>query len=144
MWRAAVAGLCGSVAHWLLMYLKSRSGVLPTFQPYDSFQAALGQLTGSPIHPIVPWLLSFLNGSTLTGFAFGHAYRRLPGSNGAVKGLVYGVFGWAIMGLVFFPLIGLGPFAYHAGLGISPALFSLGMLLTYSVTLGLVYSALSP
>lgn len=126
------------------MYFKSRAGLLPSFQPYDSLQTTLSHLTGSAVHPIVPWLLSFLNGSMIAGLAFGHAYRALPGSNGAIRGLVYGVFGWMIMGLVFFPMIGLGFFALHAGLGISPALFSLGMLLAYSVTLGLVYGALTP
>jgi hypothetical protein len=57
--------------------------------------------------------------------------------------MIYGVLGWAIMGLVFFPIIGLGFFALQVGLGISPALFSLAMLLAYSVTLGIVYGALN-
>ena len=47
------------------------------------------------------------------------------------------------MGLAFFPMIGLGFFALQVGLGVSPALFSLAMLLTYSVTLGIVYGALN-
>jgi len=46
------------------------------------------------------------------------------------------------MGLIFFPLIGLGPFAVGAGLGIAPAMMSLGMVLTYSMVLGTVYTAL--
>jgi hypothetical protein len=57
--------------------------------------------------------------------------------------MIYGVLAWAIMGLVFFPMIGLGLFALQVGPGISPALFSLAMLLTYSVTLGMVYGALN-
>jgi hypothetical protein len=46
------------------------------------------------------------------------------------------------MGLIFFPLIGLGPFATGSGLGVGPALLSLAMLLTYSVVLGTVYVTL--
>jgi hypothetical protein len=46
------------------------------------------------------------------------------------------------MGLIFFPLIGLGPFAVGARLGIAPAIMSLGMVLTYSIVLGAVYIAL--
>jgi hypothetical protein len=46
------------------------------------------------------------------------------------------------MGLAFFPIIGLGFFALDAGLGISPALFSLMMLLSYSIVMGTVYNAL--
>jgi hypothetical protein len=46
------------------------------------------------------------------------------------------------MGLIFFPVIGLGPFAVRTGLGIAPAMLSLGMVLTYSIGLGTVYIAL--
>ena len=90
----------------------------------------------------MPWAVSFLNGSTVVGFAFGLSYRWLPGNNSATKGLIYGVVGWVVMGLVFFPLIGLGLFAIQLGLGFWPALFSLTMLLTYSIVMGIVYSAL--
>lgn len=140
IWKTAVAGFCGSIAHTLLMYLKWRTGLLPDFQPYENLQAALGHLTGARVHPIVPWALSFLNGSTVLGFCFGRAYSWLPGESGAAKGVVFGILGWALMGLVFFPLLGLGPFALN--LGIWPAMFSLAMLLTYSVILGLVYAEL--
>jgi hypothetical protein len=125
------------------MYLKWRSGLLPAFQPYENLQAALGHLTGAKVHPIIPWALSFLNGSTVLGFCFGRFYSRLPGEGGMAKGVVFGVFGWAVMGLVFFPLLGLGPFAANLDLGIWPAMFSLAMLLTYSVILGIVYAALN-
>jgi len=49
-----------------------------------------------------------------------------------------------VMDLVFFPLLGLGPFAMRVGLGLRPALFSLLMMLTYSVALGLVYGIIEP
>ena len=124
------------------MYLKSRTGLLPGFQPYESLQIALGSVTGGRIHPVIPWVLSFLNGSTILGFAFGRFYPRLPGNSGAAKGLTFGLLGWLVMGLVFFPLLGMGIFATALGLGIGPALFSLAMILAYSVVLGLAYAAL--
>ena len=126
------------------MLFKAQTALLPSFQPYQNLQIALGQLVGSEVHPIVPWVLSFLNGSTLLGFLFGRIYRFLPTNNGALKGAIYGVLGWALIGLVFFPMIGLGLFATGVGLGIYPALFALAMLLTYSIVLGIVYSALKP
>jgi len=125
------------------MYLKFRLGVLPAFQPYESLQLALGRLTGGSVHPVVPWMLSLLNGSTITGFSFGRLYRQLPGRTGAIKGLIFGAWCWALMGLVFFPLLGLGLFATGIGLGAWPALFSLAMLLTYSVVMGVVYDELN-
>ncbi|AMN43718.1 hypothetical protein RHPLAN_53010 [Rhodoplanes sp. Z2-YC6860] len=123
------------------MYAKFRSGILPSFQPYERLQITLGHWVGSDIHPLVPWALSFLNGSIIVSFAFSHLYRRLPGSNSVIKGLIFGVLGWAAMMLIFFPLLGMGVFAAQLGLGFWPAVFSLGMLLTYSVAMSIVYAA---
>ena len=144
IWRPIIAGLAGSAAHSALMFLKSWAGLLPTFQPYEELQRALGYLVGSSVHPAVPWILSYANGTLVLGFLFHRIYRLLPGQNGAMKGVVFGVIGWMIMGLVFYPLLGLGPFASQAGLGVLPALLSLAMVLTYSVVLGIVFSILGP
>ncbi len=143
MWKSLVAGLSGTLVHFLFMYLKSRAGVLPSFQPYRTFQLALSRWAGADVPAIVPWALSFVNGMAILGFLFGRIHRLLPGRRGATKGLIFGLIGWMLMGLIFFPAIGLGPFALAAGLGIAPALMSLAMLLTYSVVLGAVYDALN-
>jgi hypothetical protein len=143
IWKSFVAGLCGTIAHSLLMLFKSRAGILPSFQPYEAFQAALSHLIGTAVPPILPWILSFINGSTIVGILFGSIYRQLPGHSGVTKGICFGVLGWALMGLVFFPTLGLGVFASKVGLGIEPALFALAMLLTYGIVMGIVYSALT-
>ncbi len=142
-WKAVVAGSCGTLAHSSLMYLKARTGLLPAFQPYESLQAALGNWIGASVGPAVPWALSFLNGATLMGFLFARVSRFLPGRHGAAKGLVFGLIGWLVMGTVFFPLVGLGPFATGAGPGVMPGLFSLAMLLAYGVVMGSVYAWLN-
>ena len=61
-----------------------------------------------------------------------------------MKGIVFGVLGWILMGLVFFPMLGKGLFATQAGLGVIPAFFSLLMLLSYSIVMALAYSSLIP
>jgi Family of unknown function (DUF6789) len=142
IWKSAIAGLSGAIVHTLFMYLKARTGLLPAFQPYHSFQIALSNWTGTNVPAIVPWVLSFLNDMAILGFLFGRINRLLPGRSGVTKGLSFGLIGWLLMRLIFFPLIGLGPFAFGVGLGIGPALLSLAMLLTYSVMLGAVYAAL--
>jgi hypothetical protein len=126
------------------MLFKSQMGLLPSFQPYESLQNALHRLIGADVHPAVLWLLSFVSGATLVGFLFARIYRLLPGSGGALKGLMFGLLGWAMMGFLLFPLLGLGLFAFDVGLGIAPALFSLAMLVSYGVVMGLVYAALRP
>jgi hypothetical protein len=142
IWMPVVAGSCGSAVHFLFMYFRTRSGVLPSFQPYQAFQFALSQWVGTNVPAIVPWALSFVNGMTILGFLFAWFNRLLPGRNGALKGLTFGLLGWVFMNLIFFPLIGLGLFAMRVELGIQPALLSLFMVLTYSVVLGIVYTAL--
>jgi hypothetical protein len=95
------------------MYLKTRTGLLPSFQPYQSFHVALSQWVGANVPAIVPWALSFVNGMTILGFLFARMNRLLPGRNGALKGLTFGLLGWVFMNLIFFPVIGLGPFAMN-------------------------------
>ncbi|MBR0846899.1 hypothetical protein JQ543_04000 [Bradyrhizobium diazoefficiens] len=142
IWKSIAAGLCGSVAHGSLMFLKDRMGWLPTFQPYQDLQLALSGIFGSTIQPAVPWMLSFINGTLVIGLVFSLIYHRLPGRSGAAKGCVLGLIGWLSMGLAFFPLLGRGVFATGAGLGLRPAAFSLAMVLAYSVLLGISYAAL--
>jgi hypothetical protein len=139
IWKVAIAGLCGSVTHTLLMLVKTKLGILEAFQPYQSLQIALSYWTGEYVHPLLPWLISYVNGSTAAGFSFANFYRHLPGASGPIKGFIAGVLGWLMMDLIFFPLLGLGLFATHLGLGLWPALFSLGMMLAYSVVMGTVY-----
>jgi hypothetical protein len=143
IWKSFAAGLCGSAAHTGLMLLKSRMGWLPSFHPYEDLQQALSQLVGGSVHPLVPWALSFLNGAVVLGIVFGRSYRLLPGRSGAAKGLVFGVLGWIAMGVLFFPMLGRGLFATGTGLGPLPALFSLLMLLTYGIIMGIAFSALN-
>ncbi len=142
-WKSLIAGLCGVMAHTLLIYLKVHGGWLPSFQPYEALQKTLSRLVGSNISPVIPWIISYLNGMTVVGLLFGSSYRLLPGKHGITKGLSVGVLVWLVMGLVFFPLVGLGFFGWGIGLGIKPALFSLGMVETYSVVMGAVFALLS-
>jgi hypothetical protein len=142
LWKAAVAGLCGSLAHSLLMFVKAAAGILPEFNPYESLQLALSGWFGRDVPSFVPWAISYLNGSTVVSSVYSQLHSRLPGSNAVTRGAVYGFACWIVMQLVFFPLIGVGLFAISVGRGIWPALFSLVMLLTYSITLGIVYASL--
>ena len=140
VWKSIAAGLCGSAAHTGLMALKSWARILPGFEPYSDLQALLTSLVGSSIHPVIPWALSYFNGSVVLGFLFGQFYSRLPGRTPLAKGTVFGLAIWIVMGLMFFPIIGKGLFAMGAGPGLKPTVFSLLMVLTYSITLSTAYS----
>jgi hypothetical protein len=143
MWKSLIAGLCGAIAHTLLIYLKARAGWLPSFQPYLALQGTLNGLVGRNVPAVVPWAISYLNSMTVVGLLFGSSYRLLPGQHGITKGFLAGVLVWLIMGAVFFPLVGLGFFAWDVGQGIKPTLFSLTMVQAYSSVMGKVFAALN-
>jgi len=137
--KSVIAGLAGSIAPTLLFYLKAKLGILPTFVPYAELQKTLAAITGANVHPAVPWLLSFVNGSIVLGPLFNAIYPHLPGASGAIKGISFGILGWLIVGSIFLPLLGLGLFAANASLGAWPAAMMLAMLLVYGVTTGIVH-----
>ncbi len=143
IWKSLIAGLCGALAHTLLIYLKTRAGWLPSFEPYRALQATLHDLVGSHVPAIVPWAISYVNSMTVVGFLFGSSYRLLPGRHGITKGFWAGVVVWLIMGAVFFPLVGLGLFAWDVGQGIKPTLFSFTMVQAYSSVMGKVFALLN-
>ncbi len=142
--KSMMAGAIGSLAHTTLMLAKSKLGLMPTFQPYLDMQTYLTGLIGSDVPVIVPWALTFINGSVVLGFLFSIMYKLLPGRHGYSKGFAFGIMGWVMMGLFFFPMMGYGIFASGTNMNLMPALFSLLMILTYSITLGLAYSLLTP
>jgi len=137
---ALLAGLSGTLAHLALMSAKGALNIMPEFQPYEALQATLSAVAGRELHPIFLWLLSWLNGALLVGFIFARIWRYVPGQSGFVKGIVFGVAAWLIMGLVAFPMIGLGLFASVYGL--QAIVLSAVMLLIYSATMGSAYGVL--
>jgi len=141
--NSVIAGLCGTAVHSLLALVHSKTGPLPEFQPNDDFRRALSSLIGQEIHPGVAWLLLFVNGAVIWGFVFGQVYRFLPAKQPWQKGIFFGVCVWILMGFVFFPLVDRGIFAVGLGLGVAPAILLLAMLLTYGVTMSLVYHFLN-
>ena len=57
--KSIIAGSAGTVVHFLFMHLKSWTGLLPSFQPYQSFQIALSHWVSTDVPAIVPWVLFF-------------------------------------------------------------------------------------
>jgi hypothetical protein len=138
-----VAGLAGTAAHVVLMLLKTQLGLVPQFQPYAELQRGVALLTGATPSPTAVYLLTFVNGALVWGFVFGRIFRFLPGVTPLRKGLFFAFCAWTISGLVMFPLLGRGPFAWNLGLGTAPAALMLVMLSVYSLAMSFSYAALA-
>ena len=141
--NSLIAGFCGALAHSLLTLVHRKTGPLPEFQPNEDIRRIVSALLHTEIHPGIAWLLLFVNGAVIWGFVFGQAYRFLPGNSPWQKGGFFAVCAWAVMGFVFFPLVGRGVFAVQLGLGIGPAVLMLLMFLTFSLTMSYVYHLLN-
>lgn len=137
--NSIIAGFCGTALHSLLLLVHSKTGPWPKFQPNEDIQRSLAELLGAQIHPSIAWLLLFVNFAVIWSFVFGQTYRFLPGKGPLQKGVFFGVCAWAVMGFIFFPLVGRGIFAVDLGLGVAPAILMLASLLTYSLTMSFVY-----
>jgi hypothetical protein len=141
--KVLIAGTCASGIHFALMWAKSRSGILPEFQPYEDLQCTMAWMIGGSIPLSVSWITGFFSGAVILGFVFSRTYKLLPGTAMLAKGAVFGVLAWAVMGAAFFPLIGEGVFAWNVGRGFLPALLSLAMLLAYGIALSAVDTGLA-
>lgn len=138
-----IAGTCGAIVHSLLMLVHSKAGPLPGFQPNEDVQRGLAWLVGSEVNSGTAWLLSFVNGALVWSLVFAQVYRVLPGRSPWLKGIFFAILAWLVMGLLFFPFVDRGIFAGKLGLGVAPAIVMLVALLSYSVTMALVYDLLS-
>ena len=69
------------------MALKSWARILPGFQPYHDLQALLSTLVGNSVDPVIPWALSYFNGSVVLGFLFGRLLSKPAGPYRSYEGI---------------------------------------------------------
>lgn len=111
IWRSMIAGLAGSAVHLSFMYLKSRTGLLPAFQPYQSYRAMLGHWRRCSRHRAVSAFI--VERHDHSGIPLCPPQPAVARPNQRREGM-FAAIGWVFMGLVFFPVIGLRPFAVRA------------------------------
>ena len=106
-------------------------------------QRLLSSLTDWSFDAPLSWLLPYVNGALILGFAFGKLSVYLPGRTAILKGAAFGFAAWLAMGFGFFPLAGRGVFAYKLGLGGLPAALMFAMLVIYAIVMSLLYAGLT-
>lgn len=141
--NSTIAGVAGSLAQGALMFAKKRFDILPSFQPYAAIQQFLERLSNNFLSSNLVPLLTLINGAVVLSYLFGRLYDRLPSKSPLIKGFLFGLFGWLLFNLSLFPMIGYGVFVSKLELGVSPAVFSLAMIETYSLVLAFVYARLA-
>ncbi len=137
-----LAGSGATVVHMLLMEIKHRAGILPSFEPYDDMQRLLNSATADALQ-VPSWLLAYVNGALVLGFVFGKSFPYLPGRTPVFRGAIFGFAAWLVMNFVMLPVAGRGVFAWKLGLSAWPAALMLAMLLIYAVTMSVLYAWLT-
>ena len=137
LYKGVIAGFIATIALSVLMVLK---GMMPQMNAIKMLTAMAHGMMGTPLIPIVGWLLHFMIGSLLWGTLFSVLFERLPSQTAIFKGLIFGTAAWVLMMILVMPMAGAGMFGLHLGLGAPIATLVLHWV--YGAVLGAVYGKL--
>lgn len=138
--KGIYAGFIATVALSALMILKAAMGMMPQMNAIKMLAGMAHGIIGTPLTPVVGWLLHFMIGSLLWGILFGALFKRIPTQTAITKGLIFGSAAWLVMMVLVMPMAGAGLFGLHLGLGAPIA--TLVLHWAYGVVLGAAYHKL--
>jgi hypothetical protein len=138
--KGVFAGFIGTLALSALMILKAAMGLMPQMNAIKMLTVIAHGMLGTPLTPVVGWLLHFMIGSLVWGVSFSLLFERLPSHAPILKGLIFGTAAWVLMMIVVMPMAGAGLFGLYLGLGTPIA--TLVLHWAYGAVLGGVYGRL--
>jgi hypothetical protein len=133
--QATVAGLLGVASLIALMRLVPLLGLPRVQLPYMLGYEMAGYALADDGGRMMGWITVFAAGAA---FAIAYAWliaRRRPAS-GAGTGALFALVPWLLIGLVVFPLMGLGVFAHVRASGLAVAAATLVGCVGYGVVMG--------
>lgn len=139
--KGIVAGFIATVVLSVLMIMKAKMGVMPDMNAIKMLAGMAHQFMGTPLTPVVGWLLHFAIGSIAWGILFALLIKKIPGKSPIVKGIVFGTAAWLLMMVMVMPMAGAGLFGLHMGMGAPVATLILHWI--FGAMLGTVYSKLT-
>jgi uncharacterized membrane protein YagU involved in acid resistance len=140
MGKGIVAGFVATLVLSVLMVMKAMMGVMPDMNAIRMLTGMAHRWMGTPMLPIVGWMLHFMIGSIAWGALFARLVNRIPGRSLLVKGMVFGFAAWLMMMILVMPMAGAGLFGLHLGIGAPMATLMLHAV--FGAVLGTVYGRL--
>lgn len=137
--QGIIAGFIATIALSILMGLKSMMGLMPNMNAIKMLTHMAHQFIGTPMTPLVGWLLHFMIGTLAWGILFALLIKVIPGNSLVIKGLVFATAAWLLMMIMVMPMAGAGFFGLHMGIGAPIATLILHWI--YGGVLGYTYSA---
>ena len=141
MGKGIIAGFVATLALSVLMVMKAMMGVMPQMNAIRMLTGMAHHWMGTPMTPVVGWLLHFMIGSIIWGALFALLGSRIPGRSPVVKGVGFATAAWLLMMILVMPMAGSGLFGLHMGLGAPVATLMLHAV--YGAVLGAVYGRLA-
>ena len=141
IYKGIFAGFIATVALSALMVLKAKIGMLPQMNAIKMLATMAHGFMGTPLTPVVGWLLHFIIGSVLWGILFAILFDRIPSQTPAIKGLIFATAAWLLMMIMVMPMAGAGFFGIHLGMGAPIATLVLHWV--FGAVLGSVYGKLT-
>ncbi len=135
-----VAGLIATVMLSLVMVMKAAMGLMPQVNAIQMLTGISAHLLGTPMTPLVGWVIHFLIGTVLWGALFALLAGRLPGTF-VVKGIVFSIGAWILMMVIPMPMAGAGLFGLNIGMPAPVA--TLVLHIVYGAILGAAYGRLT-
>jgi hypothetical protein len=133
--RGMIAGFVATLVLSALLLLKSTMNIVPELN-IIRLLVSLGSIQVG-----AAWADHFIVGVIVWGLLFG-AYDSVATRPAHwLKGIIFGVFAWIMMGLLFLPLAKVGVFGYK--LGPMAAVVTLVYHLVYGAVLGTTYGLLT-
>jgi len=139
--KGLYAGFFATMALSVLMVLKSMLGMLPKMNAIKMLAGMAHGFVGTPMSPLIGWILHFAIGAVLWGVLFALLFYRIPARQAYIKGLMFGTAAWLLMMVVVMPIAGAGLFGLHIGAG--APLATLALHWVYGAILGAVYGRLT-
>ncbi len=135
--KGLLAGFIATIALSVLMVMKAKMGMMPQMNAIKMLTGMAHGIMGTPLTPVVGWVLHFIIGSVLWGIAYTLLFERIPTQSPIAKGMLFGTAAWILMMIVVMPLAGAGLFGLKLGIGAPIATLILHWV--YGAVLGAVY-----
>lgn len=136
LFRGLIAGFVATVILSALMIAKGMMGLMPDVNVI----AMLADQMGGQM--AVGWLAHFMIGTFVYGLIFAFVFAPLPFGNLALRGILLGVLGWAMMMVVIMPMMGAGLFGLSMPSGMMVPVATLILHVIFGFVLGAVYCTL--
>lgn len=135
--KGFLAGFIATVVLSALMVMKAVMGIMPQLD----LPKMISGMMGAPETPMIGWIVHFMIGTLVYGFAIAWLGRGHPGKSSIGSGVLLAFIGWLIMMLVLMPMAGAGFFGMN--MGIMAPIMTLVLHLIFGVVLGWTYDRLT-